>query len=206
MPRTVRYCRPRSSPEETLLEYLQFKFSYLSSAQWVEHISAGHLTVSSVQPSSPQHVLQQGDVIIFSPPKSMEPPVDEENINIIYEDDAIVVCTKNGSIPVTEGGRYCENTLVAVLDRNGTHRYYNDHTVRRVAQAPSSALSSKRQRDEHETTTPREASVRLSEPGSSERSRKQRLNDKTSHSYSLFPVHRLDKETSGVVVLAKSRY
>jgi 23S rRNA-/tRNA-specific pseudouridylate synthase len=130
------------------------------------------LTLSSVAPLTicrdADEVLLQGDMIVFNPPRSLEPDVDSENIVILYMDDNMVCCVKNGAIPVAEGGRYANNTLASILaewplpDRAAPY-----WTVERP-------LPHKRTRTP-ETIGP------------------------------LFPVHRLDRETSGIVVLARNK-
>lgn len=184
MPRTLRYTRPRSSPKQTLLMYLSTKFAYRTAAQWVDHIHQGHVHVRRHSAQSVveaadndaedegSYILQQGDMITFDPPRELEPAVDEVHIQILYEDEDLLVCSKNGNLPVGEGGRYCQNTLVGLLTRYGARTYHTSQT-----RATSSAAQN-------------ECGPCVPSPSPSPLYR---------------VVHRLDKETSGVVVLAKSR-
>ncbi|CCW61626.1 unnamed protein product [Phytomonas sp. EM1] len=180
MPRTFRYSRPRLSSEETLLDFLSTKFSYLTITQWKEHLHAGHLSIGGVQVSDGNSILRQNDIITFAPPRTLEPPVDDARIEILYEDAKVVVCVKNGNLPVSEGGCYCENTLISILRRRGTRPFYTNKTLEGVGNESirvRSAVSPKRPREDTEAK---------------------------ESPFDFYPIHRLDKETSGVLVIAKS--
>ncbi|ORC90885.1 putative RNA pseudouridylate synthase [Trypanosoma theileri] len=170
MGRRIRYSRCRTSPPSTLLDFLAARFPYLTPAAWAAHIAAGHLTVRGIAAVEPAHILQQGDEIEFNPPRELEPVVDEY-IKIPHRDAAVIVCVKNGNLPVAEGGRYSGNTLVGVLQRRDAADVGREST--------------------------REGKRKRSDDGNDERI------DHTEASM-CFPVHRLDKETSGLVVLAKN--
>ncbi|KAH9579855.1 Pseudouridine synthase [Trypanosoma melophagium] len=174
MGRCMRYSRSGTSPPSTLLEFLAARFSYLTSAAWASHIAAGHLTVRGLGTVASNYILRQGDVIEFNPPRELEPAVDER-IAIVHSDGAVVVCVKNGNLPVAEGGRYSGNTLVGVLQRRNAANGENDKIQERKRRRGSE------DEDEDESMD---------------------NNDNTETSM-CFPVHRLDKETSGLVVLAK---
>lgn len=161
MGRSMRYSRPKTSPPETLLDFLCARFPYLSREGWVAHMEAGHLSVRTgrgedVAPSV-DYVLRQSDEISFSPPRELEPAVDD-HICILHEDEAILVCAKSGNLPVAEGGRYAGNTLVGVLARRRA-AFVGDGSGATV--------------------------------------------EADGTNVACHPVHRLDKETSGLVVLAK---
>jgi 23S rRNA pseudouridine1911/1915/1917 synthase len=53
----------------------------------------------------------------------MEPFIDASN-KIIYEDEDIIAVSKSGNCPVHEGGRYKENCLVKILERNYGSRVF----------------------------------------------------------------------------------
>eukprot|EP00796_Vickermania_ingenoplastis_P005945 gene5945-4254_t len=163
MPRSFRYSRPKTAPPQTLCEYLSQKFPYFTSEEWTKQVQDGYLAINQQVIQDPCRVLEQQDVILYSPPPAREPDVDVENIERLYEDDDVLVCCKNGNLPVTEGGRYCVNTLTSFLNK--------PHT--------KSSVPVKRMRSE--------AAEPLSHPHCS-----------------YFPVHRLDKETSGVLVFGKT--
>lgn len=237
MPRALRYCRPRRDPDESLLAYLSTKFTYLADAQWRQHIAAGDISVNGETLTDGSYVLRQGDMLRFAPPRSLEPPVDSEHIEVLYEDSTLLVVTKNGNLPVAEGGRYCENTLVEVLRRRGTAAFYTASTrtsfgtthedTEKVSDSPTHAGEIVETAARAEGSTAMDASGKGAEIPTSPPSRR-RLED-GSHgifavgsapcasvpspkastvqqrsSLDLFTVQRLDKETSGVVVLAKN--
>ncbi|KAK7201078.1 RNA pseudouridylate synthase-like protein [Novymonas esmeraldas] len=226
MAREHRYCRPRRDPPECLLGYLAKKFTYLSAEEWQQHLAAGHVSVNSILVADGAYVLRQGDMLCFSPPRSLEPPVDEEHLEVLYEDAALLAIAKNGNIPVAEGGRYCENTLVEVLRRRGAAAFYTSETRRGPADLPGgveplsrvSVAAAAREGCTNSTVTRHVTAV---SPGcvdgadGAAPSTRRRLEGHSPPSTSatvaapasgpadLFTVHRLDKETSGVVVLAK---
>jgi 23S rRNA-/tRNA-specific pseudouridylate synthase len=251
MPREVRYCRPKSTPAQTLLSHLSLKYSYLSREAWIHHLSAGHVFVNGVAVVEGTYVLQQGDMLRFAPPRSLEPRVDEEHISVLYEDDALLVCAKNGNLPVAEGGRYCENTLVGVLKRRGSRTFYTADTIVRdgVGHCSGEADEDSSDTNYSEVVSPplqktgeREQPVipacgrayterkkRSREPAASQagdtgfspqsslpsqappspQQRQQQQQQPRSEAPSsclrpLFTVQRLDKETSGVLVLCKN--
>ncbi|RNF05097.1 putative RNA pseudouridylate synthase [Trypanosoma conorhini] len=178
MGRRIRYSRPKTAPPETLLDFLCIRFSYLSRGEWERHLAAGHLRVcspidSSTVATSGDYVLRQNDEINFDPPRELEPSVDEY-IYVVHDDDAVLVCVKNGNLPVAEGGRYSGNTLVGLLQRRSAES---------VVFEDDASAGKKRDRAEVENG---DAGIAA---------------NKMPASY--HPVHRLDKETSGLVVLAK---
>ncbi|GET90796.1 RNA pseudouridylate synthase-like protein [Leishmania tarentolae] len=238
MPREMRYCRPRRDPDESLLAFLSKKFPYLADAQWHQHIAAGDIRVNGETLTDGSYVLQQGDIIRFSPPRSLEPPVDSKHIEILYEDSTLIVVAKNGNLPIAEGGRYCENTLVEVLRRCGTLAFYTAATrigcagthdgTEKVSHFLTHAGNIVEGACNAEGSTAMEANSEEAEISTSPASRR-RVEDcsqmtpavcsglRTSvlppetptmqqrSPLNFFTVQRLDKETSGVVVLAKNR-
>ncbi|KAL7708314.1 RNA pseudouridylate synthase-like protein [Lotmaria passim] len=243
MPRETRYCRPKSQPAETLLSHLSHQFTYLSQEAWSLHLSEGHVLVNGATCRDGDYVLQQGDMLRFAPPRSLEPPVDEVNIRILYEDESLLVCAKNGNLPVAEGGRYCENTLIGVLLRQGSRAFYTADTVvvgrsrfdqmseeMRVIREPGSTSrvspnysseveehtqktngmpavteSSASKKRLRELSSPRDTSSMSQLLSSSSPSSQQLVaSSSTSAGSAFFTVQRLDKETSGVLVLCKS--
>lgn len=271
MPRRFRYSRPKSAPPETLRAYLASKFQYFTEAQWEDQIHAGYLSVNEQQVTDPTMELRQQDCICFSPPPSKEPEVDTTHLQFLYEDDHVLVCCKNGNLPVTEGGRYCEHTLTFYLNEQLRHRMNDneEETRRRRMEIPnpishtsdrttftcmrktggkSDGGEDRREKDEAASSvehtveegsssvkwqrkfrgneTPfsdadeggsRLTTLHMEDTEETERNlprlKPQVLADPVSTSSSssswppfngVFPIHRLDKETSGVLVFAKS--
>lgn len=201
MSRSVRYSRPRTAPAESLVCFLASKFTYLSPTEWLEHIASGHLSVNDITACDGDREMQQGDIVQFSPPRALEPKVDEEHIQILLEDDDVVVSVKNGNLPVSEGGRYAQNTLTALLQRRGTDCYKGQKCSSR-SEATSRPTGKQAKSGEH-----------VQEEGGSVGRKRSRCPPVEASSVSpsphtscsvLLTVHRLDKETSGLVVLAKN--
>lgn len=142
MGRSMRYVRPRTAPEESLVAFLSRKFAYFTEDQWRDHVRAGRLEVNGSVATDGDVILCQQDQVTYHAPQELEPCVDSR-IDVLHVDDVMIVVSKSGNIPVAEGGRYSANTLV---------------------QAVRNAVGG-----------------------------------------NVFPVHRLDKETSGVVVLARKQ-
>lgn len=123
-------------------------------------VSSGRVVVNAEEELNPDRVLQQQDLLLYTAPKENEPPIDADKVERLYEDEEVLVCCKNGQLPVTEGGRYCENTLTSLLNRRAL-RFMKRPRIE-AGEEEGDALCQ------------------------------------------YYPVHRLDKETSGVLVFAKS--
>lgn len=153
----------------------------------------------------PNIVLLQGDFVVFDPPQSLEPDVDVEHIEGVWMDENVLCCAKNGAIPVAEGGRYAKNTLCAVLAcrrsdsifqpcRRVTHDGAADaadtfdaghrvvHTKKRLRDDASPSSSDKMESDITTACGGDESTVG-----------------------ELLPVHRLDRETSGLTIFARHK-
>ncbi|ORE06521.1 DRAP deaminase [Rhizopus microsporus var. microsporus] len=59
-------------------------------------------------------VLQHNDLVIHRVHRH-EPPVTDQDVKVVYEDEGLVVINKPGSIQVHPGGRYRHNTAVHIL-------------------------------------------------------------------------------------------
>ncbi|KPA83232.1 RNA pseudouridylate synthase-like protein [Leptomonas pyrrhocoris] len=233
MPREVRYCRPKSQPAETVLSFFARKFTYLSRDAWKHHLSEGHVFINGAILTEEDYVLQQGDQLRFAPPRSLEPRVDEENIRVLFEDASLLVCAKNGNLPVAEGGRYCENTLIGVLQRRGSGAFHTADTV--VGGAVAGCEANKVTCEKMHAYVAADAALTLKAASSSELpdthlkrtspsvspSAKRSREPTPPHAVAALPtqehravppaapptlltVQRLDKETSGVLVLCRN--
>lgn len=120
--------------------YLARRFSYLSRAGWRAEIERGSVSVNGDVVSSPHRHVRSGDRVKFNGGRIQEPPVDGQ-VEVLYEDESFLAVNKSGNLPVHPSGRYFDNTLLRILEK--------------------------------------------------ERGMK------------LFPVHRIDRETSGVILFAK---
>eukprot|EP01006_Ploeotia_vitrea_P060760 TRINITY_DN76508_c0_g1_i1.p1 TRINITY_DN76508_c0_g1~~TRINITY_DN76508_c0_g1_i1.p1 ORF type:complete len:401 (-),score=6.76 TRINITY_DN76508_c0_g1_i1:61-1263(-) len=147
------YTKPNKQSCETVVDFLARKFTYHTAQRWAELVSGGAVDVNGVTATG-ETVLKQNDLVEYHRNQADEPEVDR-TFDIVHEDANILVVTKSGNIPVSEGGRYFKNTLVHVL---------RDHM------------------------TTRSASSTVTDSAAEE----------------LSAAHRLDKETSGLVVLGKN--
>lgn len=152
-----------------------------------------------VMKHDPHLVLLQGDVIVFNPPKSVEPPVDAENITVIYVDDNVLCCVKNGAIPVSEGGRYSHNTLAAVL----AERPLAQVTAEAAARLGGAVLAPNALSRHIIAGANNDALPTVQDASLQKRPREDAAHDGAVGT--LFPVHRLDRETSGIVIMARHK-
>jgi 23S rRNA-/tRNA-specific pseudouridylate synthase len=174
MSRSVTYYRCKTDPVQSLQQFLSAKFRYHTCEEWVEAITDGRVLVNDLLPEGPGVVLKQGDRLEYRPLQTAEPPVDAENIETLLDDERMLVVVKSGNIPVAPGGRYTSNTLLAVLQRKS------------AANGNDNAVCGKRSRTDIDDGS------RASKEGG-------RFDQRP-----LFLVHRIDKETSGIVVFAKT--
>ena len=151
--------------------------------------------------------LKQQDVIRFDPPRALEPEVDRSFRFLFIDDDVVVVC-KSGNLPVAEGGRYEKNTLAYVLSEVLCSRKQRLH-----AQVGGEAAEVDGVRPTFRPDG--DGGDQLAEPQRSLPGCHAPVRSTTTTSSNssglpsdcprekLFPVHRLDKETSGITVLAR---
>ncbi|MBU3917671.1 RluA family pseudouridine synthase, partial [bacterium] len=132
----------RHDKEETIIDFLVRRFPYQDKESWFECIKVGSIKINDKK-VAPHWILKSKDIVGYERQRSMEPEIDD-NYNILFLDDFILVVEKSGNIPVSESGRYYKNTLLNIL--------------------------------------------------------------KEKEGYpELFAVHRLDKETSGVILIARTK-
>jgi 23S rRNA-/tRNA-specific pseudouridylate synthase len=119
-----------------------------------------------------------------------------ERIQVLYEDSDLLVVNKPASIPVHPGGHYNRNSLLTLLllqQSDSSHAVLSkgrrpDPSVNRIEEAfPASSAASSAS-----ATEVAAASLEQMKSG--------------DVSETLHVVHRLDKETSGVVLLAKTKH
>ncbi|MDB5391964.1 MAG: rluA [Planctomycetaceae bacterium] len=148
LPGSVPYdnVRPISVPLRfdgfELLDFLDAMQTHLSREAWVQSCTEGRL-ICRGETVQPGRLMRAGDRLLHTQPAEREPDVATE-IEILYEDDAIVVINKPAPLPMHPCGRFNRNSLAHLLNQ-------------------------------------------------------------TYHPLKLRPAHRLDADTSGVVVFCKSR-
>lgn len=113
---------------ETLLEFLVRRFKYHNAAEWEKLIAQGNVLLNG-KTSSPGHIMQTRDKLIYNPPDVPEPPVDTSH-RIIYEDEVLLAVSKSGNIPSTPSGKYWNNCLRHVLQN--IYKYKDLYAVHRL--------------------------------------------------------------------------
>ncbi|MCA9172439.1 MAG: RluA family pseudouridine synthase, partial [Planctomycetales bacterium] len=97
-----------------LLNIVQELYPYVPAEQWRQAIAAGRLQHAG-QPLDAAATIAAGTRIENVIPHTTEPDVDA-NIQILYEDDALLVVNKPAPLPMHPCGRYNRNTLIHLLN------------------------------------------------------------------------------------------
>ena len=105
----------RQQQPESLLEFLVRRFRYHSALEWEDRIQNGHVTVNG-RPARGTQLLETRDKILYERPPGPEPEVDGR-YTVLYEDDALLAVSKSGNIPTSPSGKYWDNCLVHLLQR-----------------------------------------------------------------------------------------
>jgi 23S rRNA-/tRNA-specific pseudouridylate synthase len=165
--------------------FLARRFTYFTADDWRRQIGKGLVHVNGEVLAAPDQLLKQQDRLFYEPPRELEPEVDGDFV-VHADDPCLIVVSKSGNIPVGEGGRYSRNVLTRVVPE--------------VLHAKVTA--------EHAEAQPMEAAVPEQLPGEP-KSVGSAGDEEPAGRGGLPPqmhaVHRLDKETSGLVVMAKHR-
>ena len=125
LPGSVPYdnVRPISVPLDCdgmeLLDFMGKIRTYLSRDQWKEVCEQGHLVCNGNR-VMPGQTLRSGQRLLHTKPNTIEPDVNAE-IEILYEDDALVVVNKPAPLPMHPCGRFNRNTLVPILQQIYEH-------------------------------------------------------------------------------------
>ena len=98
---------------QTLLQVFTKEFHDKPSAYYKHSIETGQLTVNGK--AVPTDYIVQNSDLIENTIHRHEPPITNQAIQIVYQDEEILVVNKPGSIPVHPTGRYRHNTLVSLL-------------------------------------------------------------------------------------------
>jgi RluA family pseudouridine synthase len=96
----------------TLEEFLAHRFRYHPVAIWRERLASGAVEVNGRVAAGEQRV-QRDDEIAYTFLHT-EPDVDF-SYEVLHEDEALLVVSKSGNLPVHAGGKFIRNTLIAML-------------------------------------------------------------------------------------------
>jgi RluA family pseudouridine synthase len=109
---------PRRFAGLPLLDALEGAIPGYGREAWESAIHAGLIQDPrrDLAPVDPQYVTKEGDRFLHLMPNTTEPEVSSE-IELIYEDEAVVVVNKGAPLPVHPSGRFNKNTLVAILEQ-----------------------------------------------------------------------------------------
>ncbi len=111
--------RPLRVPQEceglTVLETFSRLLAHMPPEHWEEQCRAGNNLDSNHQALAGTEIVHAGDRLLHRHPQTIEPDV-ASNIEVLYEDEALVVLNKPAPLPMHAGGRYTRNTLQHALD------------------------------------------------------------------------------------------
>ena len=111
--------RPLHVPERldnlTALEFLLGIRTRLSRSDWEREMSLGRIQING-QPITADFRVRTGHTVKHVIPAEVEPDVNGD-IQVLFEDEAIVVVDKPAPLPVHPSGRFNRNTLTYILDQ-----------------------------------------------------------------------------------------
>ena len=110
--------------------YLSERFSYLSRSSWQKEIKTGRILVNGKHSLISSFILKKGDLIKFTAEPKEEPPVDFSH-KILYEDSSFIAVQKSGDLPVHPAGKYFQNTLLFILEKEYSAKLFPAHRIDR---------------------------------------------------------------------------
>ncbi len=113
---------------ETLLEFLARRFRYHTAVEWESLVKKAFVKVDGKK-VKPGHLLETRQKIVYERPPIPEPEVDP-SFKVIFEDRHILAVSKSGNIPTSPSGKYWNNCLVHLLQRE--FRLDTLHAVHRL--------------------------------------------------------------------------
>jgi RluA family pseudouridine synthase len=97
----------------TLLACVTAMYPQIAVPQWQQWFADGHIRRGNI-PVEPETVVREGEQFVHVFPDWVEPTVNT-NIEILWEDDAVIAVYKPAPLPVHPSGRFNRNTLTAML-------------------------------------------------------------------------------------------
>lgn len=111
--------KPINVPEEcdgkTLLDALCRVVKHICAEEWQQRCEQGLVLNADHQPMSSSTVVNAGERYLHKLPAVIEPDVNMQ-VEILYEDEALIVLNKPAPLPMHGAGRFYRNTLKYVLD------------------------------------------------------------------------------------------
>ena len=99
----------------TALDFLVGIRTRLSREDWQRELRLGRLSING-QTIDADFVVRTGHTLKHLIPREMEPDVNPD-VQILYEDDALVVVDKPAPLPIHPSGRFNRNTLTYILEQ-----------------------------------------------------------------------------------------
>ncbi len=105
---------PARCDRMTLLEFLCTIFGHVPRDEWASALAAGRILDRSGVPEAASRVVRAGEQFVHLLPATIEADVNVQ-IEILYEDEAIIVVNKPAPLPLHPSGRFNRNTLQSIL-------------------------------------------------------------------------------------------
>lgn len=113
------HLRPVSIPAAcdglSLLQALRHIVPHVPQATWAQRCAQGYLLDASGTSCTERHIVRAGERYGHKFPALVEPDVNMQ-VELLYEDEALLVLNKPAPLPMHAGGRFHRNTLKYVLD------------------------------------------------------------------------------------------
>ncbi|MCX7394762.1 MAG: sulfurtransferase [Planctomycetales bacterium] len=120
---------PSTFDGQTILDCLAGIFDHISRQEWLIRFEKNWLLNSAYQPVGPRHRVRTGERYLQRQPGTIEPDVNVD-IQILYEDEAIIVLQKPAPLPMHPCGRFNRNTLQHILSQ--VYRPHNPKAAHRL--------------------------------------------------------------------------
>lgn len=112
----------------TLYELFENRFSYKPVEYWVALWQKGNVSINH-QKVDLDYTLKLDDVMHTLREDVQEPPVNDE-IEVLFDEEGILILNKKAPIPVHPSGRYFKNALTSILKEHYPEKKF--HTIHRL--------------------------------------------------------------------------
>jgi UPF0176 protein len=97
-----------------LIEMLSSIFKHSPREEWLSVLEQGRVIGPDGKPAGPEQIVKAGETYTRIFPGTIEPDVNPD-IQVIFQDEALLVLTKPAPLPMHPCGRYNRNTLVYLM-------------------------------------------------------------------------------------------